>query len=136
MNNYAVNDYGLLMSEDALKRIAMNVCNNYDEEEYDEDPDDFNYDLYEKGIVEFVGEFTGEAIKIRDDGIDLYGYSDMYNCDIAYYVPVSKWSTLFKAAYNNVDEMICEFKKKLGEYLPEDFDYRNNIRHIVGTYYG
>jgi hypothetical protein len=135
MNNYAVNDYGLLMNEDALKRIAMKVCNNYDEEEYDEEPDDFNYDLYEKGIVEFVGEFTGEAIKIRDDGIDLYGHSDMYNCDIVYYVPVSKWSTLFKAAYNNVDEMICEFKKKLGEYLPEDFDYRNNIRHIVGTYY-
>ena len=29
-----------------------------------------------------------------------------------------------------------EMKSKIGEYLPEDFDYRSRICHISGTYYG
>lgn len=43
---------------------------------------------------------------------------------------------LFKAAYKDMNELIDEFKSDIGEYLPEDFDYRANIRHIVGTYFG
>jgi hypothetical protein len=27
-------------------------------------------------------------------------------------------------------------KEKIGEYLPEDYDYRTNIRHIIGTTFG
>ena len=33
-------------------------------------------------------------------------------------------------------ELTNEFKEKLGEYLPDNFDYRNHIRHISGCYYG
>ena len=37
---------------------------------------------------------------------------------------------------NNMEEIVDEFKSKLGKYLPEDFDYRSRISHICGTYYG
>ena len=36
----------------------------------------------------------------------------------------------------NIDEIIDEFKGKLGEYLPDGFDYRGKIRHVSGTYFG
>ena len=35
-----------------------------------------------------------------------------------------------------MEEIVEELKSKVGEYLPEDFDYRKNIRHISGTYFG
>ena len=56
--------------------------------------------------------------------------------DGIFYIPVSKYPTLFKKAYNNMDEIVEEFKNKIGKCLSKDFDYRSSIRHIVGTYYG
>jgi hypothetical protein len=35
-----------------------------------------------------------------------------------------------------VDEIIEEMKQKVGELLPDDYDYRKNIVHVVGTYFG
>lgn len=136
MRDYAVNDYGLLMTEETLKMIASKVCEDYTDEDYDDDPWSFNEELYSKGIVEYIGSFTGESIDIHNDGSINWGISEFYNDDCIWYVPVKKISTLFKAAYKNMDEMIEEFEGKLSKYLPDDFDYRNNIRNISGTYYG
>lgn len=136
MRDYAVNDYGLLVTEEIVKNIASKVCNDYTEEEYKEDPFGFAYQLYENGLVEYISSFTGESIAIDDNGVQIWGYSEYYNDDVIYYCPTQKISTLFKAAYENMDEMIAEFKQKIGEYLPEDFDYRKYIRNISGTYYG
>lgn len=136
MMDYAVNDYGLLMTRDMLKIVASKYCNDYAEKEYEEDDCYFNDELYEAGIIEYVGEFTGEAVCINDDGTNDWGNSDTYKADMLYYVPVQKANTLFKAAYNNTTDLVNEFRERLGEYLPEDFDYRSKIRHICGTYYG
>jgi hypothetical protein len=51
-------------------------------------------------------------------------------------VPINRSLSLFKAAYKNMDDMIADFKERVGEYMPEDFDYRANLRYIVGTYWG
>lgn len=136
MRDYAVDDYGLLMTEEMLKMVASKVFEDYTEEEYDDDPWTFDNDLYERGIVEYISEFSGEAIYVRDDGKDDYGNSKTYSSDMIYYIPTSKISTLFKAAYSNIDEMIEEFKDDIGKYLPNNFNYRPYICHIVGTYYG
>ena len=136
MSYYAVDDYGLLITEEMLKMIASKVCEDYTEEAYEEDEWSFNEELYDEGLVERISEFIGEATAINDDGTSRWYDSLSYHCDCIHYLPVKKMNTLFKAAYNNVDEIIDEFKNKLGEYLPEDFDYRNNIRHISGCYYG
>ena len=137
MRDYAVNDYGLLMTEDMLKCACSKYCKGYIEEDYEENEFDYKDELYDAGIVEFISEFTGEAIHINDDGIDDWRHNgDNYNDDMIYYIPAKRESTLFMAAYSNIEELVNEFKEKIGEYLEEDFDYRNYVRHIVGTYFG
>lgn len=133
MRDYAVDDYGLLLTEETMKMIASKVCDDF---EY---IDEYCYGeaLYENGICEYIGDFTGEAIHITDDGDNDYLKSDeSYSSDQIFYINVSSYPTLFKPAYESMDAVIAEFKEKVGKYLPEDFDYRSNIRHIVGTYFG
>lgn len=133
MRDYAVDDYGLLLTKETMKIIASIVCDDFDNMEEDE----YGDALYDEGICEYIGDFSGEAIRITDDGYHEYGNNgESYSGDQIYYVPICSYSTLFKPAYDNIDELIAEFKSKLSEYLPEDFDYRANIRHIVGTYFG
>lgn len=136
MRDYAVDDYGLLMTREMMKMVASKVCDDYTEDDYEDDEFVFNEVLYDEGIVEYIGSFTGEAIAINDKGENVWGDSESYDDDFIYYVPTNAASTLFNAAYGSIDEMIEEFKEKLGEYLSEDFDYKKYIRHISGTYYG
>ena len=133
MRDYAVDDYGLLLTEETMKIIASKVCDYFEDMEEDE----YGDALYEKGICEYIGDFTGEAGILLDNGLnDWISNGEMYYGDQIYYIQVSSYPTIFKAAYENMDALIAEFKVKVGEYLPNDFDYRANIRHIVGTYYG
>lgn len=136
MRDYAVNDYGLIMTRDMLKTICSKYCPDYTKKKYDHDECGFNNDLYEAGIVEYISDFTGESMAIDNDGRDIYDSGETYEGDIIYYVPVKQYSTLFKAAYHNMDDLVSEFKWSLHDYLPIDFDYKKYIRHIVGTYYG
>lgn len=133
MRDYAVDDYGLLLTEETMKIIASKVCDDFEDMEEDE----YGDALYEEGICEYIGDFTGEAGALLDNGLnDWISNGEMYDGDRIYYVQVSSYPTIFKAAYENMDALIAEFKEKVGEYLPEDFNYRANIRHIIGTYYG
>ena len=133
MRDYAVDDYGLLLTEEVMKIIASKVCDDFE----DMDEDEYGDALYEEGICEYIGDFTGEAGILLDNGLnDWISNGEMYDGDRIYYVQVSSYPTIFKAAYENMDALIAEFKEKVGEYLPDDFDYRSNIRHIVGTYFG
>lgn len=136
MREYAVNDYGLLVTEEMLKTIASKVCEDYTEDEYKAETWYFNYSLYERGIIEYIGDFTGESLEIANTGQAVWDSGETYNCDYVYYVPISNYPSLFNAAYTNMNELVSEFKEKLREYLPDDFDYRNHIRHIVGTSFG
>lgn len=134
MKYYAMTDYGLVLDNDTIKVIASNVFEDCDE---NESVYDLGYDLYENGICELTSEFTGEAQALTDNGEFTWGCdSKQYNADSIVYVPLSRYPTLFKKAYNNMEEIIDELKSKVGEYLPDDFDYRSNIRYICGTYYG
>lgn len=134
MRDYAVDDYGLVLDEETIKVVASKVFDYWVE---DRGRYDFAIDLFDKGICEYISEFTGEAQEVNDDGLYHWGRDIKdFNHDLIVYVPVSNYPTLFKKAYNNMDELVEEFKAKIGEYLPEDFDYRSNIRHICGTYYG
>lgn len=133
MRYYAVDDYGLLLTEETMKIIASKVCDYFEDMEEDE----YGDALYEEGICEYIGDFTGEAGILLDNGLnDWISNGEMYDGDRIYYIQVSSYPTIFKAAYENMDALIAEFKERIGEYLPEGFDYRANIRHIVGTYFG
>lgn len=136
MRHYGVDDYGLIVTDEMLQTIASKYCADYTEEEYRENRFAFHEALYEAGIIEYISEFTGESVAVDDDGRDIYTEGEEYWADLLYYLPANKYSTLFKTAYNNMDELVSEFKWQLHEYLPEDFDYRDHVRHLVGSYYG
>lgn len=133
MRDYAVDDYGLLLDEKTIKFVASKVFDYWVE---DGEVYDLACDLYDNGICEYIGEFTGEAQEIDGNGCYWGEESKDFDHDMIVYVQASNYPTLFRKAYNNMNELVEEFKKKIGEYLPDDFDYRNNIRHICGTYYG
>lgn len=136
MRDYAINDYGLVMTREMLKTICSNYYRECTEEKYNDDEYSFNDALYEEGVVEYISGFTGEAMVIDDNGSDDYNSSKAYNDDTIYYVPTQNYGTLFKAAYANMEELESEFRNKFNKYFPDDFDYRKHICHIVGTYFG
>ena len=133
MRDYPVDDYGLLLTKDMMRSIVSKVIDDFEEINEDE----YGDALYEEGICEYIGDFTGEAGILFDDGTNNWiKTGEVYDGDIIYYIPISSYPTLFKAVYNNMDDLIEEFKSKVGDYLPKDFNYREQIRHIVGTYFG
>ena len=128
MREYAVDDYGMIIEEEVAKEICCRLYENYDN-------DSFYYDLYNSELCEYIGDFTGEAFRINDDGKpDWTG--DSYDFEALCYLPLSVYPSLFRGAYGNMGDIIEELKDKIGKYLPDDFDYRSRIRHIVGTYCG
>ena len=133
MRDYAVDDYGLVLDEETVRIIASKVFDDYKE---NESATALAFDLYDHGICEYISEFTGEAQELDGQGMYWGGDSKDYSCDVIVYVHATNYPTLFRKAYNNMDELVEEFKEKIGEYLPEDFDYRSRIRHISGTYFG
>ena len=134
MRDYAVDDYGLALNETTINDIASQIFG----EDYTENTSSYwGYELYEKGICEYISEFTGELQEVDDDGVFHWGGDyETYDRDVIVYIPLKSYPTLFKKAYNNMEEIVEELKSKVGKYLPEDFDYRKNIRHISGTYFG
>ena len=132
---YAVNDYGLVMTRDMLKAICKKYFTEFTEKEYDEDENSFNEVLWDAGLVEHIGNFTGDATVIDDNGNDMYEDYEAYDADTIYYVATQKFPSLFKTSYSSMDELESEFKNKFNSYFPDDFDYRKHICHIVGTYF-
>ena len=131
MREYAAEDYGLVFDDKALRHICDKAFTDDPVVEGDE-----TCALYEAEIINLFGEFTGEAFYISNDGTDSYNGSTSYSCDEVPYVPLKKYPSLFSTAYKDFNEIIEELKEEVGEYLPEDYDYRSNIRHIIGTTFG
>ena len=66
MKDYAIEDYGLVLDEHAINDIASQIF-----EDYTENTDIYwGYELYEQGICEYIGEFTGSTQTLKDDGTD------------------------------------------------------------------
>jgi hypothetical protein len=131
MRTYAYEDYGLVLTEETMKMICKKA--------FIDDPVEdelYGMALYDSDICTCAGNFTGELFPITDKGKDNWDTSEDIYDDEVYYVSINKYPSLFESAYNDIDEMVAEFKEQLGKYLPDDFDYRANIRHIIGTTWG
>lgn len=136
MRDYAVDDYGLVLNTNHLHLISAKLLDDYSEKEWENDRYGLVEAVVDKLGIQSIGNFSGEAFTINDNGEPDWSNTEVYSEDPIYYVNTSAYPNLFKQAYKNINEIIDEFKKKIGEHLPLDFDYRNCIRHIVGTYFG
>lgn len=130
MREYAYEDYGLVLDNPTMEYIFVK---KFKEPIGDENVAEA---LCDSEFCVCAPQFTGEAFDIEDDGKDGWVSSLAYVGDEVYYVPFNKYPSLFKAPYNNIDEIVEEFKEKIGGYMPDDYDYRANIHHIIGTIWG
>ncbi len=137
MRDYAVDTYGLLLDKEKMRALAKKICDDYTDEDYDEDPYGFNELVEDKfGRIDYISNFSGEGFPICENGRDDYsGDIDYFSGDAVYILVANNTPSLFKAAYQNIDEMVSEFKQLLGNDLP-NINYRSNIKHFVGTYFG
>ena len=131
MRDYSYVDYGLVLDEQTVKHMYNKAFDGREEEW-----EDMLYALYDEGICEYAGDFTGEAIGVDDDGSNSWNDTIVYNNDMLYYVPLRKYPSLFHKAYDSIIDIINELKENIGQYMPEGYNYRANIRHIVGTTFG
>lgn len=136
MRDYAVDDYGLVLNTNDLHILSVNLIEDFTEEEWETEKYGYIEAVVDKLGIESISEFSGEAFTIKDNGESDWSNTDIYSGDAIYYVGTSSYPNLFKQAYKDINELIEEFKKKIGKHLPEDFDYRSSVRHIVGTYFG
>jgi hypothetical protein len=131
MRDYACEDYGLVLDDATMRYICDKMFTDDPVDEGDE-----GCALYEAQICNLFGQFTGEAFGIQENGHDNWENSTNYDFDEVYYVPFDKYPSLFSTAYRDINEIIEEFREKIGKYMPEGYDYRANIRHIIGTTFG
>lgn len=137
MRNYGFDEYGLLVDGELLKTMYFLEHPNSTDEEYAENGIDYAYKLYENGIVEVAGDFTGEAHTINDNGRTEWWKDQVYfHNDTLFYVPTLNAPCLFSAAYESMGDLLAEFETALSGYIPVDYDLRPHVYHIVGTYYG
>lgn len=136
IRDYAVDDYGLVFNSNHLKMLVTKLFADCTEQDFAEDMYGYLDELVDELGLEYISDFTGEAMYVNDDGTSRWDDVNSYSSDSIYYLRLSNYSTLFKAAYSSVDDVINEFKTNIGKHLPDNFPYRACLRHIVGTYYG
>ncbi len=116
--DYAVTGYGIVLNghvdEDTLEELAS------------------------ADSIESYPSFTGEAFPLRDDGSEMWSDGEALSDETLYFVPLSRWPSLFAAAYESMDELVADAK---GRYeavggLPKVRSFRKRVRKIVGSYYG
>jgi hypothetical protein len=133
MRNYAVDDYGMLLSREDACKIAKTIIppQEWAEEDWE------SADLYEYmdrlGMITCTCSFEGEAIPINENGQEDWENSKSYGSRVEeeiYYIPLEKYPSLFNQAYKSLDEA----KQEISEQINGALDV--TIYHIVGTYFG
>lgn len=138
-NNYVISGYGLVITDtDKHINYFLKTIEQAWKQE-DSDTDDWNlfgmnkvknFFEHKQDIVN-IAEFSNidedkffvpisdetNAIEIEEDDNGLIFYTD-------------KQPNICEQAYGSEDEIIKEFKEKLGKFLPDDFDYKAHIGEL------
>lgn len=114
---YANFDYGLCLINKEVDNLYKAICL-----ENDDDPED------EMDGYELASNLNGVYLDGKDDGyggIEVNGQVIGYD-DIAIVIPTTKKPEATKAVYTE-EELIDEFRQKIGKLLSDDFDYMAHI---------
>lgn len=112
---------GLFLYEDEIKEMAKKQF------KIDEDIEDIClWDIRNKYHNLIVCDYS---YIVSEELIDIKTNQDVSEiCEKTHvFIPADKEMSLFKAAYQDVDEIKNEFEKKFAEFLPENFDIENRI---------
>lgn len=136
MRDHSIDDYGFLLEDEIMHLLAKAICDDFSEDDWEDDADYYEERVKDELDACYATEFTGEGYKIDDEGYDNPYESYSFDDDVIYYLQINHYPSICKAAYDSMDEIVEEFRERLREYLPYDFDYRPYIVHISGTYFG
>lgn len=128
--HFGIREYGFVLDDETIRYMVSKLNHDYKKESNK----DHIRELHSYGLIDIIDNFVGVAERIEDDG-SCGGAYKYYDFTSLYYVPLSKYPTLFEKSYSNISECIEEFKSEYKTCLPEDFDYRNSIACIDGTTY-
>ena len=132
MRDYAVNEYGMVLNEEEIYKIAKVLipAEEWVEEDWD------NADTWEfvdrlDDVISCYSEFSGEAFIVKENGEDDWNrYVEYRGSDSIFYIPLSKYPTLFTPAYSNIEEAKNEIRESICNTVDVD------IHHIIGIYFG
>lgn len=130
---YAVSTYGCVLSEEELRTAAKRFYETDDELKTSNWEDLSSWEICEEFGLECITEFEGEVCYVDEDGVDDWSICDSPS-DVYYFG--LRDPRLIGSAYKNSNEIVDECRAALGRLLPQDFDYRSHIRHIIGVIYG
>lgn len=125
-HNYNGQVYGLYIKNENVFKEYLDERNRDIEELRDR--------LYDSGAVFIDEDFEDVYIESAIDN-STFDYSNKPSEDV-WILPPSKWPTLLKPAYNSEDEIISELKDKYGQFLPQNYDYHNNIVYASYVVWG
>lgn len=123
-NNWQI--YGLYIENEEVFKEYLDERNR--------DMDELRDRLYDSGAVFIDEDFEDVYIESAIDN-STFDYSNKPSEDV-WILPLSKWPTLLKPAYNSEDEIISELKDKYGQFLPQNYDYHNNIVYASYVVWG
>lgn len=124
MRIYGIDEWGIILGDNEIEYIEM----KFPEDEL-------------RDIVESAGGFIINGTEVEARPVDKEGFDDtpeLYRIgyeDVAYILPLTKYPSLYQAAYSSYDEMVYEMRKQYEDCLPPDFDFGRNVVHIVGNDY-
>lgn len=126
-------DYGMLITYEVSIELAKRFYPYISDKEIENYVSDINNRMWEAGIFERIGNFTGDTFYVTNDGTVEYD-GEEWDDDNLYYIPFQRSPKLFQKAYVNMEDAIYELRGRLSSYLPRDFEYHKYIRQIYGTY--
>ena len=138
MREYGFWDYGVVIPADCYISVAEHIFNGDPGEEFKAALDteyaliEAEYALIESGSLNYMWNFTGGADPICEDGSCGLGGGDEYDDDTVVYLELPRLPSLFEKAYDSMSEIVSTIKQS--GILPDDFNIRDNIRFIYGTY--
>lgn len=128
--------YGLVFNSNLMHCLAAKVCTDFEEDTWDDYKYDYIDEVIEKLGLERCGSFSGSVFSIDSYGNETFECSDIYQDDTIYFMELNRYPALLKKAYDSIEQIEEECKHRIGAYLPDSFDYKGNLMHIVGGYWG
>ena len=136
VREYGTFGRGLIIPDPLIEKIARQ-CKEWDDEAYGDDPNCFfeeNRTLEGKQVLSFT-ECSGDFFDLDDINYKFFKGEEVDE-EYFFIIELDKQPSLYKQAYKDEDEVVEEYKKSVGKYFPEDFDYKKYLVSYHGTYWG
>ena len=127
--------YGLYLNKKETDEFVANYLSKTQIDNYDK------YEVAEQLIatnIEINEESYYEVYKIADMP-NFDGFTNDISEDGGLMIPAKRQGSIFATndntlVYANEDEMISEFKKSIGKFLPDDFNYADHLAYYRGNH--